>query len=64
MLHWNNRIEQCHDLDKDLLRYDLPLGMGHNDPLPMEDNPLFHGTNVQYNVQNDSKFPTANATHA
>lgn len=40
--HWSFHCHNtCQELDKDLLRYDLPLGMGINDPMETENNPLF-----------------------
>ena len=40
--HWSYRLDSPNqELHKDLLWYDLPLGMGINDPLPSENNPMF-----------------------
>ena len=60
--HWNHRMERITTVDQDLLRYTPPLGMGFNDPMPPEENPLFVGDEPQYTNTTDSTFPVVAVT--
>ena len=58
-----NRWDFCYDhpfydLNNSILRYDLPLGLGLNDPLQPSANPLFMETMEQVQHVRDDSFPT------
>ena len=62
--HWSYRLDSpSQQLDNDLLQYDLPLGMGLNDPLPPEDNLLFNKENAIYLDPLENSFQRANQSH-
>ena len=60
-MHWGKRFAYKQELDEDLIRYDLPLGMGIHDPVETEDNPLFSSP-VLYNEPSEIHYPTVNMT--
>ena len=56
-MHWHHRHARASTVDQNLIRFDLPLGMGSNDPLDPDENPLFNGDVVYNNTTNDT-LPT------